>query len=133
MWIDRTQINSIASKVKKVLKKGIKEGKSVEDIISSGGVEEILGYGNGFGTEGYTHYDFVLGEFDGRITKANLDKKEVQHSGCSKIETYEVIFTIEENSEENKVTAFATVRVDWCDNYDIWTGEFVTIKEWELI
>lgn len=131
--VNRTQLNSIANKVKKVLNNGIREGKSIEDIIYSGGVREILGYGSAFGFDDISQYDFDLGKFDGRITRADLDKAGIKHFGCTKIYTHKVTFNIEEDFEENKVTAWASVAINWCDKYGCWTDENITIKEWEII
>lgn len=131
--INRTQLNSIANKVKKVLKNGIKDCRTISNVIFSNDIEDILGDGDAFGFDDITHYDFVLGEFDGRITRANLDKEKVKPSECSRIDTSEVVLTIEKKPEENKVTAFARVGVDWCNKCGNWNWEFIKIKEWELI
>ena len=133
MMINRAQLNSIANKVKKVLNDGIKEGKNIDDIIFSDDMKKIIGDGSATGDNDCTVYDFDLGKFDGRITKTSLDKDDVKHFGCTRIDTDEVIFTIDEDLKENKITASASVRIDWCNKYGRWTEEFITIKNWEII
>lgn len=133
MRIGRTELNKKVNKVVKAIQKGIKDGKTVEDVLLSKDVETIIGDYCATGDNGYTVYDFNLGMFDGKITKTSLDKDEINNFGYINNSTKDVIFTINECLETGKVEAFASVLTNWQDRYKNWHEEYVVIKRWEII